>query len=192
MRSKFTFRVTLVVALVLAVQHVADGVSTHHLFGEEALPAFSNWWGLLLLPALTWIALGRVHPGYDGEAFVKDAIGALLFGGALAFFHEHGRLDLFEFLGEGLLLLVLSYPIYRAGCVLGFVFGAAYAFGPVTPVLAACVLAPAAYLGHQGVRMLLSLARAPAPTRPEPRTEQPRAQAQQSQKNMQPALRSAE
>ena len=188
MRSKITFRVTLVVALVLAVQHAADGVSVHYLLDEDAFPAFSDWWGLLLLPALTWIALGRVRAGYDGEAFLQDAIGALLFGGALSFFHEHGRLDLFEFLGEGLVLLTLAYPIYRAGCVLGFVFGAAYAFGPVIPVLAACVLAPAAYLGHHGIRMLWFLAGAPRP-------EQPRAanqQAQQSKQNMQHALRSAE
>ncbi|MBQ5938545.1 hypothetical protein [Massilia sp. AB1] len=184
MRSKITFRVTLVVALVLAVQQAADGVSVHYLFDEEALPAFSNWWGLLLLPAMTWIALGRVCAGYDGEAFVRDAIGALLFGGALAFVYEHGRLDIFEFLGEGLLLLTLAYPIYRAGCVVGFVFGAAYAFGPVVPVLAACALAPAAYLGHHGVRMLWSLHRAP-------RQEPPKAQGQQTQQNMQGALRSA-
>ena len=190
MRSKITFRVTLVVALVLAVQHAAEGVSVHYLFEEAAFPAFSNWWGLLLLPAMTWIALGRVRPGYDGEAFLKDAIGALLFGGALAFFYEHGRLDLFEFLGEGLVLLTLAYPIYRAGCLLGFVFGAAYAFGPVIPVLAACALAPAFYLGHHGMRLLWLLAEAPRSEQPRP-TNQQSQQSQQSQQNMQSALRSA-
>lgn len=185
MRSKITFRVTLVVALVIAIQLAADGVPVHHLFDEEALPGFSNWWGLFLLPAVTWIALGRVHAGYDGEAFVKDALGAMLFGGALAVTHEHGRLDLFEFLGEGLLLLTLAYPIYRAGCILGFVFGAAYAFGPVIPVLAACVLAPAAYAVHHGVHKLWTLLGAPGQAGP-------RRRARPSKKNMQGALRSAE
>lgn len=199
MRSKITFGVTLGVALVLAVQHHVDGVPEHYLFGVEELPALSDWWGLVLLPVLTWAALGRIKPGYDGEALLKDLIGGLLFGGALAFFYEHGRLDLFDFLGVGLLLLALSYPIYRAGCVLGFAFGAAYAFGPVMPALAACGLAPAAYLGHHGLRAAWSLVAAlfqPAPARrsgrarpiPQPGRTAPRAEPQ----NMQHALHSTE
>ncbi|MEH6434161.1 hypothetical protein [Massilia sp. DD77] len=191
MRSKITFRVTLAVALVLGVQYLTDGVPVHYLFGEEELPALSNWWGLFLLPAVTWLALGQVRPGYDGAALLKDFIGGLLFGGALALFYEHGRPDLSDFLGEGLVFLMLSYPIYRAGCVLGFVFGAAYAFGPVVPVLAACLLAPAAYLGHHGLRLAWELVAAwfrPAPERP----AGPHSQSRAEQQNMQHALHSAE
>ncbi|MBQ5945910.1 hypothetical protein [Massilia sp. ST3] len=193
MRSKFTFRVTLAVALVLGVQYLTDGVSVHYPFGEEELPALSNWWGLILLPAVTWLALGRVRPGYEGEALLKDFVGALLFGGALGFFYEHGRPDLSDFLGEGLVFLMLSYPIYRAGCVLGFVFGASYAFGPVVPVLAACFLAPAAYLGHHGLRLAWELVAAlfrTAPDTPAASRAQPAQRAEPQ--NMQHALHSAE
>lgn len=199
MRSKATLWVTLAVALVLAVQEYFGVVQTHSLFGDEALPEMSNWWGLVSLPALTWLTLGQLSPAYDGEALLKDGICALLFGAALAVCHEHGRRDLFEFLGEGLVLLALSYPIYRAGCLLGFVFGATYAFGPVVPVLVACALRPAAYLLHDGLRMTWSMAaalsRAAGSRRhASRRTLAPRRApaSRTGQQNMQPALHSPE
>ncbi len=62
MRTKATIAITAVMALLLGWQHLDGGVPAHHLLADPALPALSNWWGLLTLPALAWRSeFGSVH-----------------------------------------------------------------------------------------------------------------------------------
>lgn len=162
MRRQLTIAVALATALLLAWQHAGPGVSAHHLLADPELPAISNWWGLLLLPLLTWIVAGRIerrHAGATAAAAAAAAPGfscGLLFGAAIALFFSLGRAELCGYLMQGLLLLALFLPIYRAESVLGFVFGMTYAFGPVLPVLVSCVLAAGGYLLYQTPRRIWS------------------------------------
>ena len=50
-----------VVALFASVAHLAwehthGGVQSHHFLARPDLPAISNWWGLIILPSLGWLA----------------------------------------------------------------------------------------------------------------------------------------
>ncbi|MBQ5945909.1 hypothetical protein [Massilia sp. ST3] len=160
MRGQLTVAVAFATAFILAWQHAGTGVPAHHLLAREDMPAISNWWGLLLLPLLTWIAASRIEHRFKGAALAAGAApgfcAGLLFGAAIAFFFSSGRADLCEYLMQGLLLLALFVPIYRAEAVLGFVFGLTFAFGPVLPVLVASVLAVIGYVLYHAPRLLWS------------------------------------
>lgn len=157
MRSRMTAGVALATALGLLWQYVTVGVGSHHLFAQEYLPAVSNWWGILTLPALAWIGLGSLEQRLAksrGDAAVGDFIGACAFGLAMAVFYSLERADLCEYLLQCLFLLALFYPVYRLLSVLGFVFGMVFAFGPVVPLAMALPLAALGYVLHHGLRLL--------------------------------------
>jgi hypothetical protein len=117
------------------------------------MPAFSNWWGLLLLPALAWFAGGRVAKriapmSADDDVAVKlpasviaGFAGALLFGIALSasFMTGHDSISLALF--QAMLLLALLLPVYRVECLLGFVLGMTFTFGAVLPTFIGSVIA---------------------------------------------------
>ena len=60
------FRVAVTLAALVATivqlswEFFNGGVVSHHLLHRADLPAISNWWSLLLLPALTFYLVGRV------------------------------------------------------------------------------------------------------------------------------------
>ncbi|MBQ5965251.1 hypothetical protein [Massilia sp. ZL223] len=163
MRRQLTFAVALATGLMLAWQHLTTGVPAHHLLARADMPAISNWWGVILLPLLAWVAASRVEARYGAKkafAAAPGFAGGLLFGAAVALFFSLGRTDLCEYLMQGLLLLAFFYPIYRSETLLGFAFGMSYAFGPVLPVLVACVLAVGGYVLYQLPRVLWSAVKA--------------------------------
>ena len=158
MRTTATIGITLFMALLLGWQHLHGGVPAHHLLADPALPALSNWWGLLTLPLLGWFLLGRIERRRradplrahgDAAAFA----GALVFGALLALLFMAGQTSATENMVLLLPLLALFYPIHRAACVLGFVIGMSWTFGPVLPMIAAALFAGAGALIHYGIRL---------------------------------------
>lgn len=138
LRVPGTAAVTVLVWSLLTWQHLEGGVPSHHLLARADLPAISNWWGALLLPALTWALLGRIlgrvssgvtAPHRAAAAFT----GAGLFGVVLAvsFVMDDGTMA--TYMVRGLPLLALLLPLYRGEYVLGFVLGMTYTFGAVLP-----------------------------------------------------------
>ena len=116
-------------------------------------------WGLLSLPLLTWYLLGRIErrrAGDPGSASrIKGAFaGALLFGVALGLLFNAGQGTAAEYLVQSLAVVALFYPIYRAEYVLGFVLGMSWAFGPVLPIIPACLFALVGAVIHLGVRLI--------------------------------------
>ena len=63
-RSRARGTITVLVALAelahLAWEHLHGGVASHHLLNRADLPAISNAWGALFLPALAWVLSGPV------------------------------------------------------------------------------------------------------------------------------------
>jgi hypothetical protein len=53
LRIYFTVLISCGAIAFLAWEDFHGGVKTHHILQSGALPGFSNWWGLLLLPSLT-------------------------------------------------------------------------------------------------------------------------------------------
>jgi hypothetical protein len=161
-RNRLTAIIALAIGSLLLWQHFHEGVPAHHFLQRADMPAISNWWGALLLPALTWFLAGRVdqrHAGRYPPQVLAGFAGGLLCGVLLATLFALGYNDAIDKLMLGLLLVALLYPVYRAECMLGFVIGMSYTFGAVLPTLFACVFALLAFVLHQAARSALGLAR---------------------------------
>ena len=155
----------LLEAAQLAWEHAHGGVVHHHLLNRADLPAISNGWGLVLLPALTWYLLGRVlqrsAPQASGSPeavpprIVAAFAGSLLFGLLLSSSFAAGLSSLTDLLFQGLLVLALLLPVYRAECVLGFVLGMSFVFGVALPLLVATIIAALSALIRATIHPLL-------------------------------------
>jgi hypothetical protein len=161
-RNRLTVIVALATGSLLLWQHFHVGVPAHHFLQRADMPAISNWWGALLLPALTWFLAGRIdrrHAGRYPPLVFAGFAGGLLCGASIATLFTLGYEDAIDRLMLGLLLVALLYPVHRAECVLGFVIGMSYTFGALLPTLFACVFALLAFVLHQAAQSALGLAR---------------------------------
>lgn len=149
-----TVVVALVVLAQLLWQTLHGGIVSHHLLHRADMPAISNAWGILVLPALTWWLTGRiqqrlaarrridaVEAGKTFTGMIPGFLAALAFGTffAIAFDQQWpidpGRVLLAVF------ALALLVPVHRAECVLGFVLAMSFAFGAVIATAVATVIA---------------------------------------------------
>ncbi|MCU0647974.1 MAG: hypothetical protein MUF00_08260 [Gemmatimonadaceae bacterium] len=159
----------IVLALVLAQlawQHAHGGVVTHHLLARDELPGVSNWWNVLLLPALTYVALTRVQrramktedvqiQRRTRHLALRNGLFALAFGGTLALAFEFGT-DAVTFpVFLAILASAVLFPVARVECALGLLLGMAWTFGATIPLVIVTVLAVVSAVVHQIVRPTL-------------------------------------
>jgi hypothetical protein len=152
--------VTIAELAHLAWEYFHGGVRTHHFLARSDMPAFSNWWGLLVLPALAWFAGGCVEKRIALKSAGDDAavklpasviagfVGGLLFGVLLSTSFMTGHDSISSALFQGMLLLALLLPVYRAECLLGFVLGMTFTFGAVLPTFIGSVIAAISAFVH--------------------------------------------
>ncbi|MGQ3095481.1 MAG: hypothetical protein ACT6RP_18670 [Roseateles sp.] len=121
------------------------GIDSHHLLQSAAMPAISNAWGLLVLPALAAWAAGRLpRPGDTARSWRPIALGfalPLLLGAALSLAFGLKLQALTETIFFALLLVALLLPAHRPESLLGFVLGMSWTFGAVLPTLIGAVIA---------------------------------------------------
>jgi len=158
----------LAMVLVLEVFHLLweyfhGGVASHHLLNQAAMPAISNYWGLILLPSLTWFVTGRVGHQLFREAqrgdtpakTVKNVVIAflapMLVGGMLSLAFTHGFNDLASYIFIGMFVVGLLLPVFRVECILGFVLGMTFTFGAVLPLLVASAIAMISAIAHRAI-----------------------------------------
>lgn len=147
---------------LLAREHLNGGVLAHHLLANPELPAVSNWWGLLLVPLLTWWCVGRVErrarlAASAGHA-VKPApliafLCALAYGATLAALFAAGS-PLVDYVFFGLLALALVVRLWHAEYLLGFVLAMSVVAGPVLPAIFGAIIALLSWLVHTAARAL--------------------------------------
>jgi hypothetical protein len=153
-RLWITALATFAIWALLTWKHLHGGVASHHLLHRADLPAISDWWGGIVIPVLTWIALGRIHglmvarrdDGSTGAStYPRSSIvgfaGALLYGILLAASFTLGYPDVTTAVFQAAFLLALFVPLYRAECLLGFVLGMTVTFGAVLPTLFGSIVA---------------------------------------------------
>lgn len=148
LRSGITLFIVLAELGHLAWELTHGGVLTHHILQRADMPGISNWWGLLVLPALAWFLGGRIErrraadlgSGFN-RSVVVGAIGGLVFGVLLSTTFVLRQEDLSFYVLLSLLFLALVLPIYRAECVLGFVLGMVFTFGALISTAMASTLA---------------------------------------------------
>jgi len=160
-------------ALHLGWETTHGGVPAHHLLNDAALPAISNWWGLLVVPLLVWFALGRIER--RGAVLIQAGsqarftavvwlrfLSSMAWGGALALAFTAGHPAVsFFFLGAFVIAPLVHG--YRAEYLLGFVLGMTFTFGAVLPLLAGAVIALFAWSTRLVVGALARVARGGRP-----------------------------
>lgn len=166
MRLYFTALVTLAALAHVAWEYFNGGVVSHHLLQRADMPAISNWWGLLVLPAMTWFLAGRIqknaHPAgpSGGTSLLPGSVvtgfaGSLAFGVLLSAAFVTGAEAAASWLFLSLFLLGLLLPVYRAQCVLGFVIGMTFTFGVVLATAVGCIVAAVSAMTHLFLRPAL-------------------------------------
>lgn len=139
-RLAFTALVALAEAAHLAWEHAHGGIVSHHLLNDASLPALWNGWGLVLLPAMAWIASRRAFRAsrarwIPDRGFLLHLGGGLLAGAALAAAFAFGGEEVAGVVFPGVVLAALVVRAYRIEYLLGFALGMAFTFGGVLPVL---------------------------------------------------------
>ncbi len=162
-RLYFTALISMAIWCLLAWNHFNGAVPGHHFLARPDMPFISNWWGALVIPALTWFLLfridARITAGNHGQRSATlptnvtyAFITALIFGATLASFFTVGLEDFCAYMMYLLFVFALFRPVHRAECLLGFVLGMTYTFGAVLPLFVGCVLTLICMLLHLGVR----------------------------------------
>ena len=152
-RILFTGVIALAEMAHIAWERFHGGVQTHHLLHRSDLPAVSNWWGVLVLPVLAWLLIGRIQsrvvsslPG-SRKLFglpaniVAGFVGSLFFGTALAVAFTLGYEAVTSYTFLSLFPIALLFPIYRGEYILGFVLSMTFTFGAVLPTAFGCIFA---------------------------------------------------
>ena len=164
LRQYLTASITLAELAHLTWEHFHGGIRSHHFLNSADMPAISNAWGALLLPALAWFLSAFIQkrivlisgtndsPQKLPLSVIAGFVGSLLLGILLSVSFTNGHETITEYLFTGVLLLALMLPVYRAECVLGFVLGMTCTFGAILPTMVASVIAAFSALVHLCVR----------------------------------------
>jgi hypothetical protein len=159
--------ITILVLGHLYWEHLNGGIASHHLLNNADLPAISNWWGIAILPLLAWFATRRVkrrvsfqtddapEAGRIPKTVTLGFFGVLLLGLVQAISFEFGYESITMYTAGCVLLIGLFFPIYRTECILGYVLGSAFSFGPVIPMIGISVMAAISALSNLGLKPLL-------------------------------------
>jgi hypothetical protein len=167
-RLTFAACAGLAIAGLLAWEYTHGGVPSHHFLQRADMPAFSNWWGLVIVPVLGWFASARLVANADGVPtiavgqyrLVRRAVlslaGALVFGLVIAVSFTLKLQPVLELVPFAMLLAVVALPIFRPHYLFGFVLGMATAIGAVLPLIVGSVLAAVSAVMYFAVRPLLT------------------------------------
>ncbi|MEP0985313.1 hypothetical protein [Ekhidna sp.] len=134
---------TLVFGLILLQEYLGGGVAIHYLLHDKDLPGFSNWWGLITIPIVTWITLSLIKK-QSSESIPKGIqlrfLAALFFGIAMSLAWNLSLESLMLYMMLAVILLSLFILLYRPEIFLGFVLGMMLTFGAILPIIMGVVL----------------------------------------------------
>ncbi|MEJ8756543.1 hypothetical protein WG947_06030 [Pontibacter sp. H259] len=156
--------VAVLMLCFLSWEHFNGGVTSHHLLQQKSLPAISNWWSGIFLPALTWLLLSRTQKRLNRQASQGQPILKLqrqvillwflgmVLGALIATTFENGFSPFLDNVPYIILVLSLLIPIYYAEFMLGFILAMTYTFGAILPTAFILVLAAIGFLSYRFIR----------------------------------------
>ncbi|MCG7537681.1 hypothetical protein [Pseudoalteromonas sp. OOF1S-7] len=166
-RNVFLVAVLLLQTAQLIWEHFNGGVVTHHLLMRADLPGISNWWGLLILPALVLVTGMHVQARLTAHAQDETArlkiwhnvqLGfciLLLFSLCQAIVFSLGWHDLAKYMLLGLLITALFVPLHRMEYILGYVLGACLLSGPAMPFVGVLLFTLVSVVSHFAIKPLI-------------------------------------
>ena len=157
----FTGIVTILIWTHLAWDYYHGGVPTHYLLHSKDMPGFSNWWGGIALPLVTWFLLYRIQKRINDNnrsgvtenkvTPIYKFIAALVFGIATSILFTLGS-DLPGYMMIGLIVVSFFTPLYQAEYLLGFIIGMVITFGTILPIIFSVLDAIIFAIGYKLVR----------------------------------------
>ena len=141
-RLLFTIVVSLLMWSFLAWDYFHEGVPTHYILHNDEYPGFSNWWGAITIPLVTWGLLYLIHlrvlkekPKNISASIAYGFIGLLLYGIVSSFLFMMGFETILLYMTVALIVSAFFIPIYRPECLLGYILAMTYVFGAILPLL---------------------------------------------------------
>ena len=162
--QKWRISITVIIGILVFVFLLWDyfhgGVPSHHILHQKDLPAISNWWSGLLLPALSWILLGRMKNRIEKEPasishVIRLAVIGLIVGLLLAVSFTFNFKPFLDNVLYVLLILCFIVPVFYAEFILGFVLGMTYTFGAILPTAFILIMAAIGFVIYKFVRPLI-------------------------------------
>lgn len=160
----FVSLITLIVWSTLIWQYFHDGVPSHHLLHRADLPSISNWWGGILLPALSWGLLGRIQKRLFQSSYenTSDKFRQLVFRFTIAFCYgvvlsqsfALGYPEISSIMFPGIVFFALFFKIYREEYVLGFIISMSFTFGAVLPTMFGALIAFVAFIVYHATHFI--------------------------------------
>lgn len=158
--------VTILILSLLLWEHFHGGVPSHYILQREDLPEISNWWGLVLLPVLTWTSFDRIRKRtkilapqsknlIENVKIIRLFIIGLLVGLALAISFTYRFETFLSNIFYVFLILGLIVPLFYCEFILGFVLGMTYTLGAVLPTLFVLIIATVGLFLFKLIRPLL-------------------------------------
>ncbi len=140
----FTVTVSILMWAFLAWDHFHEGVPTHYILHNKDYPGFSNWWGAITIPLVTWGLLYLMSRHQKKQKryssfMIYGFIGHVLYAVVLSYLFIIGS-DVSGYMALGHIALSFFIPIYRVECLLGYILGMTYVFGSILPLLFGIIL----------------------------------------------------
>jgi len=170
MKVKAIFENRVLIVLLLGIinsipiiwDYFHGGVPVHYLLHSKDFPGFSNWWGLLTIPVLVWIAIviiaNRKNRKEKLNLPIKEAeiingfVGSLIYGIIISILWEFGFENILQYLILVPIVISLFKRIYFLEYLIGFVLGMVYIFGGVLPIIIGIVLMILSFLAYNVIR----------------------------------------
>jgi hypothetical protein len=118
--------ISVVIWTLLIWEHFHGGVPSHSFMARKDMPSISNWWGGLLLPLLSYFSLYRLQKRLFStnenkivatkqlQSVLLLFVAGLLYAGSMAYCFVTDKSEINGFLFQGLFILALVFPLYRA------------------------------------------------------------------------------
>lgn len=166
-RVYITIIITILISGLLIWEYFHGGVPSHHILQQKDLPEISNWWGILLLPVLSWILLGRIEKRIYKQGLLiqksknqsKKIGGLFLLGMLLGILIVVSFTNGYQFILDNVLYIFLALslmlPLYYSEFILGFVLGMVYTFGTILPTIFILLIAALGFIIYRFIHPLI-------------------------------------
>ncbi len=147
-------------ATILTWQYFHDGVPSHHIMQRSDLPEISNWWGLVIIPALAWITLSKIQNRITAQGSLQKSVLIFLTGLALGISLAISFNNNYEPFLDNVLYIILGLslviPIFLSEFILGFVLAMTLTFGAILPTVFVLIISLVGFIIFRITRLLWS------------------------------------
>lgn len=154
------------VAATLTWEYFNGGVKNHYLLHNPDYPSISNYWGLLILPLLTWFTTYRIKTGFHSQMGVLEntlipkhirrgflVMCAVTAAQSVAW--VMGEPEITKYLAIAVILTGIFIPIYHSHFFLANVLVSSVIFGSVIPLIGYAVIALVSAVSNLCIKPLI-------------------------------------